>query len=60
LDNIRPVRNDLCDSDLEIAPAKTFSGQTNFKPALQPLSENKEADEVKTETPTLFSHTCAT
>jgi hypothetical protein len=60
LDNIRVVRNDLCDSDLEITPAKTFSGQTNFRPALQPVSENKKADEAKTETPALFSHTCAT
>lgn len=36
LDNVKVVRNDLNDSDLEIAPAKPFVPQTNFKPALQP------------------------
>jgi hypothetical protein len=35
LDNIKVVRNDLSDADMEIVPAKTFTGQTNFKPALQ-------------------------
>jgi hypothetical protein len=35
LENIKVVRNDLSDADMEIVPAKTFTGQTNFKPALQ-------------------------
>jgi hypothetical protein len=35
LENIRVVRNDLSDADTEIVPAKTLTGQTNFKPALQ-------------------------
>ena len=36
LENIKVVRNDLNDADLEVVPAKTFTGETNFKPALQP------------------------
>jgi len=35
LDNIKVVRNDLSEADMEIVPARTFTGQTNFKPALQ-------------------------
>ena len=36
LENIKVVRNDLSDADMEVVPAKTFTGETNFKPALQP------------------------
>ena len=36
LENIKVVRNDLNDADMEVVPAKTFTGETNFKPALQP------------------------
>jgi hypothetical protein len=36
LENIKVVRNDLSDADMEVVPAKTFTGDTNFKPALQP------------------------
>ena len=41
LQNIKVVRNDLKDADLEVVPARTFSGDTNFNPALQaqPKSE---------------------
>ena len=36
LENIKVVRNDLSDADMEVVPAKTFTSETNFKPALQP------------------------
>ena len=36
LENIKVVRNDLSDADMEVVAAKTFTGETNFKPALQP------------------------
>lgn len=39
LENIKVVRNDLQDTDLDVLPARTFTGETNFKPALQPQSK---------------------
>ena len=35
LQNIKVVRNDLNDADVEVVPARTFSEDTNFKPGLQ-------------------------
>ena len=35
LQNLKVVRNDLNDADMEVLPARTFSQGTNFKPALQ-------------------------
>jgi hypothetical protein len=35
LDNIKVVRNDLSEADVEIVPAKAATMQTNFNPALQ-------------------------
>lgn len=35
LENLKVVRNDLNDADLEVIPARTLSQGTNFKPALQ-------------------------
>ena len=43
LHNIKVVRNDLNDADVEVVPARTFSQETNFKPALQPQSRNELA-----------------
>jgi len=40
LENIKVVRNDLSDADMEVVPAKTFTGETNFKPALQTQINN--------------------
>ena len=36
LENIKVVRNDLNDADMDVVPAKNLTGETNFKPALQP------------------------
>jgi len=48
LDNIKVVRNDLNDADMEIVQATPHTGQTNFKPALMP--ENRKAESEKAET----------
>jgi hypothetical protein len=47
LDNVKVIRNDLNDADVEVIPAK-ISVSTNFKPALLP--EKRKADGEKAET----------
>jgi len=44
LENIKVVRNDLQDSDLDVMPARSLATETNFKPALQ--SQMKPAPAV--------------
>ena len=39
LENIKVVRNDLQDTDLDVLPARTFAGKTDFKPAVQSQSK---------------------
>ena len=39
LENIKVVRNDLQETDLDVLPARTLTGETNFKPALQSQSK---------------------
>lgn len=43
LQNIKVVRNDLNDADVEVIPARTFSQETNFKPALRTQTRNELA-----------------
>ncbi len=43
LQNIKVVRNDLTDADVEVIPARTFSQETNFKPALRTQTRNELA-----------------
>ena len=43
LDAIRPVRNDLSDSDLEIVPAKRPAAKPVNAPAPAPVVENRDA-----------------
>ncbi len=43
LQNIKVVRNDLNDADVEVVPARTFSQETNFKPALHTQTRSELA-----------------
>ena len=55
LDNIKVVRNDLNDADVEVVPAKVAVSHTNFKPALQPLTDKRAAQSETAQTELLVS-----